>query len=136
MDTVSEQLVVRLAPEICNGDQQPLQRIEMALERPTEEGDMVVRLRTNLAPEAMDACTTSAAAIAAQPTTMTSATAKPRAMSPRRVYQPAVVLTEQWSLIRLNAGGRAVPAENPERSPLRCPQPGMRSPMNEQQEPA
>jgi IS4 transposase len=55
--TVSEQPVVMPAPEGCSGEPQPLRRIELALDVPTEDGDTVVRLLTNLAPEAMDACT-------------------------------------------------------------------------------
>ncbi|NML17456.1 hypothetical protein [Azohydromonas caseinilytica] len=44
-------------PKGGSGEPQPLRRIELALDVPTEDGDTVVRLLTNLAPEAMDACT-------------------------------------------------------------------------------
>jgi IS4 transposase len=55
--TVSEQPVETPVPEGCSGESQPLRHIELALDVPTEDGDTGVRLLTNLAPEAMDACT-------------------------------------------------------------------------------
>jgi hypothetical protein len=55
--TVSEQPVVMPPHEGGSGEPQPLRRIELALDVPTEDGDTVVRLLTNLAPEAMDAGT-------------------------------------------------------------------------------
>lgn len=55
--TVSEQPVVMPPPEGCSGESLRLRRIELALDVPTEDGDTVVRLLSNLPPEAMDACT-------------------------------------------------------------------------------
>jgi IS4 transposase len=55
--TVSEQPVELPPPEGEGGEPRALRRIELTLDVPTEDGDTVVRLLSNLAPEAMDACT-------------------------------------------------------------------------------
>jgi hypothetical protein len=56
IDTVSEQPVVMPPPQGECGELRALRRIELTLDVPTEDGDTVVRLLSNLAPEAMDAC--------------------------------------------------------------------------------
>ncbi len=55
--TVAEQPVQLPPPEGQHGQPRALRRIELTLDVPTEDGDTVVRLLTNLDAQDMDGCT-------------------------------------------------------------------------------